>query len=391
MSTPIQHDDLDPNSLLYYAPRKSRGGVTDPLSIQPMTETSGPPVPQSSPPWRPRYDNSALVEALPDALRRLIEVEYKSRSVAFLRARTFAIAATLAAAAGLAIGIVFIDTAKFNEWLGWSQPVKEAELPLADRLQAAKAVFEQPAQKVVPPTITVQDASGDVNAPLPLGVEIANYRPGITLTVTGLLVGASMSVGAASSDGEWRIAAADVPTARVIPPLGYLGPMDVVAELRANNGQPITRGTIHYVWKQAAAVVAAAPTPAPAKPEPQLASAASAPAVVAPPPPVAAPPAEPVRQLDPKEVNALMKRAEELVSTGDLPAARLLLKRVAEGRNARAAFELAATYDPTVIKKLNVISVAPDLALARNWYQKAIEWGSTDASKQLEALASVRK
>jgi TPR repeat protein len=76
------------------------------------------------------------------------------------------------------------------------------------------------------------------------------------------------------------------------------------------------------------------------------------------------------------------------VSIGDLPAARLLLLRIAETHNARAAFELGATYDPNVIKKLEGVSAASDLALARAWYQRAQDWGLSDASKQLEALAN---
>ena len=100
---------------------------------------------------------------------------------------------------------------------------------------------------------------------------------------------------------------------------------------------------------------------------------------------------KPSRQIDPKEIAGLIKRGEELASSGDLPAARLLLQRVAEAHNARAAFELAATYDPIVIRQLGNNSARPDLALARAWYQRAREWGSPDAAKQLDALASAER
>ena len=69
----------------------------------------------------------------------------------------------------------------------------------------------------------------------------------------------------------------------------------------------------------------------------------------------------------------------------------LLLQRAAEAHNARAAFELAATYDPIVIKQLGNNTARPDLALARAWYQRARDWGSPDAAKQLEALASAER
>jgi hypothetical protein len=62
-----------------------------------------------------------------------------------------------------------------------------------------------------------------------------------------------------------------------------------------------------------------------------------------------------------------------------------------EAHNARAAFELAATYDPIVIRQLGNNSARPDLALARAWYQRAREWGSPDGAKQLDALASAER
>ena len=85
----------------------------------------------------------------------------------------------------------------------------------------------------------------------------------------------------------------------------------------------------------------------------------------------------------------MLKRAETLMSNGDLPAARLLLQRLSEAHNARAAYDLATTYDPTVIEALGVVTAAPDLALARKWYERARDWGAVDASAKLDALASV--
>lgn len=100
---------------------------------------------------------------------------------------------------------------------------------------------------------------------------------------------------------------------------------------------------------------------------------------------------EPARQIKPEVIAAMLSRAELLLSTGDVPAARLLLQRAAEAHNARAAFELAATYDPMMIKSSGNIGPRPDVALAKAWYQKARDWGSPDAGKQLYALRSAEK
>src|SRR5580704_5287388 len=130
------------------------------------------------------------------------------------------------------------------------------------------------------------------------------------------------------------------------------------------------------------------------------ASPAPAEAVPAPTPapqPIAAPPsndaavAAPVTlSLASDEIAMLLKRGKDAFSTGDLAAARLLLRRAAEAGSAEAALALGATFDPLIIRRLGAIGAAPDAAQARQWYQKAVALGSPTASQplaQLEASA----
>jgi hypothetical protein len=90
--------------------------------------------------------------------------------------------------------------------------------------------------------------------------------------------------------------------------------------------------------------------------------------------------------LDAGEVERLTKRGEDYLAQGDIAAARLILARAAEARDARAAFSLAATYDPTVLKQLRVVGFRPDVAQARAWYEKAAAYGSAEASQRLALL-----
>ena len=99
-------------------------------------------------------------------------------------------------------------------------------------------------------------------------------------------------------------------------------------------------------------------------------------------------PAPAARVSDPAQVAALMKRADALIASGDLPAARLILQWVAETHNAHAAYELGMTYDPAFLKRLGAVSVVPDSVRARTWYHQARAWGSAEASKRLQALAA---
>ena len=95
------------------------------------------------------------------------------------------------------------------------------------------------------------------------------------------------------------------------------------------------------------------------------------------------------RQLDREEVMVLLKRGKDLIANGDIAAARLVLQRAADANDAEAALALAATYDPYVLRGLKVYSFpAADVEMARAWYEKARELGSSAASQRLEMLTS---
>ena len=92
--------------------------------------------------------------------------------------------------------------------------------------------------------------------------------------------------------------------------------------------------------------------------------------------------------LDPNEIASSLRRGDALIASGDLAAARLVLRRAADAGDAHAAMTLAETYDPAFLEKLGVHGVAPDLAMARGWYEKAKKLGATEATQRLELLAS---
>jgi TPR repeat protein len=133
------------------------------------------------------------------------------------------------------------------------------------------------------------------------------------------------------------------------------------------------------------APVTAAPDVEPAEPR------VSAPAVktvaVSPAPVEAAPGRSSMRMLDPEEIALLIKRSEDLIGQGDIAAARLMLTRAAEAGDAKAALALGSTYDASVLRKLGVLGVAANAGLAREWYGKAAELGSAEASQRLEQFA----
>jgi TPR repeat protein len=236
------------------------------------------------------------------------------------------------------------------------------------------------------PRLKITNNRGPVGEPIQLGVALREPVAGAALAVGGLVAGTTLSMGKPLGADGWYVPVSDLGSTWVLPPPGFSGPMALVVDLRLADNTVADREVVHLEWTAAAAPAAA----------PRVAAVSAAPAA-----PVAAPPAtaahaeapasavEPApRQIDADEVALLVKRGEELVEVGDIAGARVLLKRAAEARDARAALALAATYDPNVLKKLRVFGFAPDVATARIWYQKAKEFGSPEATKRLETLAS---
>jgi hypothetical protein len=225
---------------------------------------------------------------------------------------------------------------------------------------------------------------------VPLGLNVDGSTEGALAIVTGLLPGSHLSVGTPMGANVWHVPARDLPRVLVRPPTGYSGTMEVVVDLQVGNDQIVDRRWRRLEWT-AAKAVRTEPVPVPVRTEPVPAR--TEPARTEPPrtePVRAASPAEGTveRTLDPEEIAILIRRGEQLIETGDISSARLLLRRAAEARDARAAFALAGTYDPLLLSKLGVYGFGPDVSAARHWYQKAAEFGSREASARLDSLSN---
>jgi TPR repeat protein len=155
--------------------------------------------------------------------------------------------------------------------------------------------------------------------------------------------------------------------------------MDLLFELRLADGRVVDRKRARLEWSAPPPVASpevprdppqalAAPPLTPTAPVPQAPSA--------------------VRTLSSAELAALLRRGNELVSLGDLVGARLVFERAAQAGDSRAALALASTYDPLVLQQLGERGLAPDIAMARFWYEKAKELGSKEAPERLEVLVS---
>jgi hypothetical protein len=96
----------------------------------------------------------------------------------------------------------------------------------------------------------------------------------------------------------------------------------------------------------------------------------------------------PVRTLGPAELELLMKQGQEFMKIGDVAAARVVFRRAATAGDAAAALAMGTTYDPLVLKRIGAVGVTPDADLARTWYERARDFGSTEAPRRIDMLAN---
>ena len=274
--------------------------------------------------------------------------------------------------------------------VGQSTGVKVAAL---DPTKSPAGVAK-PAEPVAPrqPKATLRAAEEPnrttVGEAVPLGMNVEGSTDGVLAIVTGLLPGSNLSVGTPVGATVWHLPARDLARVLVRPPSGFSGTMEVVVDLQVGSDEIVDRRWRRLEWTSSRPVRAAAPAEAAAPPRPAVDTPAPRAAATETSAPRAPTESSPARTLDPDEIAVLLRRGEQLIETGDLSSARLLLRRAAEARDARAAFALAGTYDPLVLGRLGVYGFTPDVATARHWYQKAAEFGSREASARLDSLSS---
>jgi hypothetical protein len=361
-----------------------------------------------------------FAEAVAKALQQEREPQFVEVPAALRDNQSLGFAAKAAAAVGGAALVALVYVFYFSA----SDDSTLASLPTWQSLKSSLFPAGEPKTA---PTLVVQDSDGPVNEPLLLGVTVNAPGPGASVTIDRMPAGSRLTSGKRMSASEWRVPAELIPDTSVIPPADFAGEMNLSATLRNSDGAALVSSFVRLTWGNTAPPqdAVAASTDAPIEPSVVLAVApqrqqsmtpqavapqattqqAMAPQAVAPQPPQAMAPSvapiqtissstqageEPALDLPPNEIAYFVRRAQELMASGDFQAARLLLIRAARAHHARAALLLAKSYDPSGSPQSSAGDSGPDLNQARNWYQKARDWGSPDAQRQLDALANYR-
>jgi len=259
-----------------------------------------------------------------------------------------------------------------------------------------------------PPRLVAAEQSGFVNEPLPVGISLQDATGEETVVVSGLVEGTELSLGTSLGRDGWTVSAHDLDRTFVGPPKDFLGVMTATVDLRSPAGRLLDRSALRLEWSEQPTGLLASPlapidrsvTPVPVvevhpNPTSQGAIATRPNPTEATEPSEATKPTETTRTEplkaglppNPDQAATLMQLAWAALKQGDIATTRVLLKRAADLGDAQAALELGMSFDPVFLGTLGVVGIAPDVAQAVEWYNKASALGSVEATRHLKRLA----
>lgn len=221
---------------------------------------------------------------------------------------------------------------------------------------APEPLARVPAQ---PARLVVESQRGLANELIPLGVSVDDGTGNEMLTLIGLARGSELTAGTPIGPTGWQLSARDLGKALARAPKDFVGVMDVAIDLRSPGDRLVDSQFVRLEWV--------------AKKEAGL-------------PPRLDPPRPAPEPLDAEELAELIKRGEGFLRGGDIPSARIALRRGANAGSAQAVLLMGATFDPTYLDEQGVLGFAADAAQARVWYERAAALGSDEAQHRLERL-----
>jgi len=258
---------------------------------------------------------------------------------------------------------------------GDNQPMAEA---------TPQQIAPQPAPQT-PPQLIVEDQQAFANEPVSLAVNIEHATSNESLLFDGLAQGTMLSAGAALSPSSWQLSPDKLRGLYLYAPKDFVGVMNTTVNLLGPGKKLLDSRAMQLKWvskpppQPPKRIVASAGNEAPVGARSSAAGVHSS----------AAPPIAPaVKAIDPGDAALLMERGRDFLATGDISAARVAFRRLADAGVPDAALALANTYDPAYLAAHNVVGVLGDRATARTLYQRAKELGSAEAARILADMTA---
>lgn len=280
----------------------------------------------------------------------------------------------------LSLAIVFAAIVAYGVtrfYSSWSNTpvVQDSTEPVAE---ATPRQAEAPPPPQIPSRLVVEDHQTFANQPVSLALTVEHAIDNESLSLDGLARGTTLSAGTSTGPSSWQLQPDKLAGLYLYAPKDFVGVMNTTVKLLDPGKRVLDSRGMQLKWVS---------KPAPRVQEPAVASAGNETPtgvrITAVPP---APP--PLRSIDPGAAAMLMQRGRDSLVTGDISAARVAFRRLADAGMPDAALALANTYDPSYLAAHNFIGMAGDRAMAYSLYQRAKELGSAEAGQILARMGA---
>lgn len=302
--------------------------------------------------------------------------------------KTFFAAAMLASAAGAAVGFLssqfhdIDDTAAslINEIATEPRVQVPAQKPAAAQAAQATSILKKP---IATATLEVSDISGETNTPIALDLraEPAVRGQDLLLKISGLPDQAFLTTGRRQSDKIWALTLADLENAKLMIPQSQQSAIDVtVAAFEPKSGELAAPVKAMHISLTDVAIEPASAAPPSQFSRNVMPAAAQLSAI----------PHPEGKSLTRSAVDQVagghVARAETLLKSGDMDAARTEYEQAWTAGAIEGAMGVARSYDPVILASLKFTGVKPDSAKAIQWYERAAIAGNTDAINAIVRL-----
>jgi hypothetical protein len=98
------------------------------------------------------------------------------------------------------------------------------------------------------PRLIAQPSSGRSGEPVPLGLAVHGASEQAVVYVTDLVRGMELSTGKQVDSQTWEVPAAELSHAWIAPPDGFVGAINLIAELRLPDGTTADRQVLQFEW-----------------------------------------------------------------------------------------------------------------------------------------------
>lgn len=277
-------------------------------------------------------------------------------------------------------------------WLYPSRPGAPPPNASSDRVaEATPPQAETQAAPQMPARLIVEDEQVFANDPVALAINVEHATGSESLLLDGLAQGTTLSAGTSLSPSSWLLAPDKLAGLYLHAPKDFVGVMSTTVKLLDSGKRLLDSRAMQLKWVS---------RPQQQAPQAAVASAGKEPPTgvridssvridSAPPPVPAVKPAVPaVQPIDPSEAAMLTQRGRDFLAAGDISAARVAFRRLADAGEADAALALANTYDPGYLAAHHVVGGLGDRAMARKLYQRARELGSAEAGQILARMGA---